>query len=91
MLSVLFISYLYQQPNSFVCQSDVTRVQTFHKHQLPSIQTVLIDLHQFMQTANSEVFHVVVSVIEEFVEDLAALIYQVGVGINIADCLDGLL
>ena len=44
-----------------------------------------------METADTEIFHVVVAVIEEFVEDLGWLVDEVGIGVYIGNGFDGLL
>lgn len=44
-----------------------------------------------METADTEVFHVVVVIIEEFVNNLQGLFNEEGGRVNVADCFDCLL
>lgn len=44
-----------------------------------------------METANTEILHVVIAVIEEFVEYLNWLFDEILIGIDVANCFDGLL
>ena len=44
-----------------------------------------------METANTEILHVVIAVIEEFVEHLNGLFDEVLIGVDVANCFDGLL
>lgn len=91
MLSVLFVSDQDQESDGLIGQRDVCRIQTFHEHHLPAIKTLLAYLDYLMQTAYSEVFHVVVSNVKELVKNLGRLLDQVRVGVDIAHCLYCLL
>jgi hypothetical protein len=44
-----------------------------------------------MQTADSEIFHVIVAIVEEFVDVRDGLFDEIGRGIDVAHCLDCLL
>jgi hypothetical protein len=90
-LGVILVGDLYEQPYCFISQGDVCGVEALHQCELPALQTVFVQFDQLVQTADAEVLHIVVAVVEELVNDLAALFGEVVVGVDVADGLDGLL
>ena len=91
MLGVILIGNLYEQSYSFISECDVGGVETLYQSQLPAFETVFIEFDQLVQTADAEVLHIVVAIVEKLVYNLTALLDQVVIGIYSANGLDGLL
>jgi hypothetical protein len=91
MLCVFLVGDKYEQPDSFLSESDIGRVEALNKHHLPSLKALLIDLYKLVKTADAKIFHVVVSIIEELIEYLNGLFNEIVVWVDITSCFDCLL
>lgn len=91
MFGIVLIGNEHKQANGLIGQRDITGIQALDEHHLPAIQALPVQLGKLMQAANSEVLHVVVVVVEEFVDHLQGLLDEEGGGVDVADCLNGLL
>lgn len=68
MLSVLLVSDENEQPYSFVGKRDIVGIEALNKKKLPAFQAVPVELDQLVETADAEVLHVIVAVVEELVD-----------------------
>ncbi len=91
MLSILLICNQNEQTNCFIGQSNIHGVQTLHQSQFPSLQALFVQFDKLMETANSKIFHIIVSIIEKLIDNLCRLFNKIIIRIDIAGGLNGLL